>query len=260
MQASTESAGTEIAALTPAQLAGWPGAERRDPPRSDRHYLVLAPLAEQLRAEASRLLAGRTDARVLDLGCGGKPYLPVFAPFAGRYVGVDAAPGPQVDHVISAESLPFEDESFDLVLCTQVLEHVQDPAAVLAEIHRLLRPGGAALVSTHGVFLYHPDPPDTDGDYWRWTHAGLRKAVRESGEWSEIGVQANGDVVACLAYIAAQFVDELGQRLRIGPLRRGMLYALNTLAAALDRRFPPRARVPEPGSLSANYLVTAIRA
>ena len=260
MQASTQSAGTDVSALTPSELASWPGGERRDPPRSDRHYLVLASLAEQLREEAPRLLAGRDDAVVLDIGCGGKPYLPIFAPFAARYVGVDAAPGPMVDHVISAESLPFEDGSFDLVLCTQVLEHVQDPAAVLAEIHRLLRPGGAALISTHGVFLYHPDPPDTDGDYWRWTHAGLRKAVRESGAWDEIGVRANGDVVACLAYIAAQFVDELGKRVPIGPLRRALLYALNTVAVAVDRRFPPRARVPEPGSLSANYLVTAVKA
>jgi SAM-dependent methyltransferase len=254
-----DAATTDIARLTPGQLAAWPGSERRDPPKSDRHYLVLSILARQVRTEVERLLQGRDDARVLDIGCGAKPYLPWIAPYAREYIGIDAAPGPYVDQVVQGEKLPFEDGGFDLVLCTQVLEHVEDPAAVLSEIHRVLRPGGAALISTHGVFLFHPDPIEAGADYWRWTHAGLRKATSEAGDWREIEVRSNGEVIACLAYIAAQFVDELGHRLRIDALRRGLLYALNTLAIALDRRFPPRARVPSPGSLSANYLVTAVK-
>lgn len=253
------SSAADISQLSPADIASWPGAERRNPPKSDRHFLILAPLARQIHAEIERLLEGRDDARVLDIGCGAKPYLPWVASHAREYIGIDAAPGPYVDEVVQGEELPFDDASFDLVLCTQVLEHVEDPAAVLGEIHRVLRPGGAALISTHGVFLFHPDPPEAGSDYWRWTHAGLRKAVSAAGSWREIEVRPNGEVIACLAYIAAQFVDELGLRLHIDPLRRGLLLLLNTVAVALDRRFPPRARVPEPGSLSANYLVTALK-
>jgi SAM-dependent methyltransferase len=260
MEASTDPTRGDISAMTPAELAAWPGAERRNPSRSDRHYLALSSLAGQLQAETARLLQGRDNAHVLDIGCGAKPYLPLVASHAERYVGVDTAAGPYVDHVSPAEQLPLEDETFDLVLCTQVLEHVQDPAAVLSEIYRVLRPGGAVLLSTHGVFLYHPDPPGTDGDYWRWTHSGLRKVVSAAGDWRDVEVQANGNVVACLAYISAQFVDELGARLGFDPLRRGLLYALNSIAEWMDRRFPPRARVPAPGSLSANYLVTAVKA
>jgi len=204
-------------------------------------------------------LEGRTDAHVLDIGCGAKPYLPFVAPFAERYIGVDAVEGPYVDHVIAAEKLPFEDESFDLVLCTQVLEHVNDPTAVLSEIRRVLRPGGGALISTHGVFLYHPDPPESDRDYWRWTHSGLRRALTQTGEWREMEVQSNGNVVACLGYIAAQFVDELGARLGSNALRRGMLFVLNAVTEWIDRRYPPGARVPSNGSLTANYLVTAVK-
>jgi SAM-dependent methyltransferase len=252
-------ASADISDLTPDQVAAWPGAERRRPPRSDRHYLVLAVLARQIEAEAARLLAGRSDARVLDIGCGGKPYLPFFAPFAAEYVGVDVAEGPVVDVVAPAEQLPFPDASFDLVLCTQALEHVKDPAAVLAEIRRVLAPGGAALISVPAVFLYHPDPPDSDQDYWRWTHSGLRRAIGLSGEWREIEIQPNGEVIACLGLVVAQFVDELGQRLRLPPLRRAMVYCLNAAAEWLDSRFPPGARVPSPGSLTANYLATAVK-
>ena len=241
-------------------LEHWPGSARRDPERSDRHYLVLAPLARQISREVSRLFdPPRRDIQVLDIGCGDKPYLPLVADHADSYVGLDAVPGPYVDDIGTAEDLPYPDESFDLVLCTQVLEHVTEPHQAIAEIHRVLRPGGSALISTHGVFLYHPDPPDGDGDYWRWTHSGLRRQVDAAGSWSEIAIQANGNVVACVAYIAAQYVDEFGRRLPFDALRRLMLRMLNGFAERLDSRFPPHARVPAPGSLSANYLVTATR-
>lgn len=250
---------TEIARLGAAELAAWPGGERRVPTRSDRHYLVLEPLSRQLREAIDRLLDGRHDARVLDVGCGVKPYLPFVASHAGTYIGIDAEPGPHVDAVGPAEQLPVPDEAFELVLCTQVLEHVEDPARALSEIHRVLVPGGAALLSTHGVSLYHPDPPDSGRDYWRWTHSGLEKALSGAGEWRSIEVQPNGNAIACLAYVLAQYVDELGSRLGVDAVRRAMLLVLNWVAEAIDRRFPPRARVPAPGSLTANYLVTAVK-
>jgi SAM-dependent methyltransferase len=58
-----------------------------------------------------------------------------------------------------------------------VLEHVEAPSLYLSECWRVLRPGGRLLLSTHGVFMYHPDPDD----YWRWTCAGLQRVVRAAG-------------------------------------------------------------------------------
>lgn len=243
----------------PATLAGWPEPERRRPGRSDRHYLALGSLAVALEGGIERTLGGRSDLRVLDIGCGNKPYLPLLADRAGSYIGVDAVDGPHVDRIGVAEDLPFEDSSFDVVLCTQVLEHVDDPALTLAEIMRVLAPGGVTFVSTHGVFLYHPDPPTSDRDYWRWTHSGLMRIFRQTGEWSDIRLEEQGNVVACIGYIVAQYVDEFGQRLGIDLVRRAMLRVLNSSAEWLDHRFPPAARVPMGGSLSANYLVTAVK-
>jgi SAM-dependent methyltransferase len=248
---------TEIASLSPAALAAWPGEGRRNPPRSDRAYLVLSVLARQIREEVSRLLRDRTDARVLDVGCGVKPYLPFVAGHASTYIGIDSVSGPRVDLVAPAELLPCDDASFDLVLCTQVLEHLHDPGAALAEIYRVLAPGGGALISTHGVHLYHPSPEDN----WRWTHAGLVKEVTAAGEWSDVRVQPNGNVVACLGYIAAQFLGGWGGPSlgAIDRIRPSLVYGLNYLVEAIDRRFPAWARVPASGSLSANYLVTAVK-
>src|SRR5207253_3205447 len=97
----------------------WPGADRRDPPLGSPTYAVRAPLAAWLREEAVR--AGR-DYRVLDVGCGPKPYFPFFEPYASEYVGVDID-NPAADLDGAAEDLPVPDGSYDLVLCTQVLEH-----------------------------------------------------------------------------------------------------------------------------------------
>ena len=103
----------------------WPGEERRRPRLSSPTWAVRAPLAAWLEEQA-RL--GTGGYRVLDVGCGPKPYYPFFAERASEYVGVDIVAQPAADLVGPVEALPVEDGSFDLVLCTQVLEHCDDPA------------------------------------------------------------------------------------------------------------------------------------
>src|SRR5690349_8981813 len=158
----------------------WPGAERRNPRRSSSTWVVRRALAGWLQEEASRT-EGRV--RILDVGCGVKPYYPYFADVASEYVGVDVVENPAAELLGPVEALPVEDASFDLVLCTQVLEHCDNPAAAVRELRRVTRQGGRVLASTHGVQVYHPSPTD----YWRWTHEGLRKLFAEQS-WSSLDV------------------------------------------------------------------------
>jgi SAM-dependent methyltransferase len=98
-----------------------PGADRRQPKKSRITYHVRSALSGWLQAEAKR---AHTDFgrryRVLDVGCGVKPYAPFFDPYAESYVGVDIG-NPAADLEGTAEALPVEDGAFDLVLSTQVL-------------------------------------------------------------------------------------------------------------------------------------------
>src|SRR5206468_144691 len=135
--------------------------------------------------------------RVLDVGCGEKPYEPLFAPFATSYVGVDPVENPHADVRGSVEALPVDDGSFDLVLCNQVLEHCDDPRRAVSELRRATAPGGRVLASTHGVMPYHPSPTD----YWRWTHAGLEKLFAENGGWSSVRVTPASGTTACIGMI-----------------------------------------------------------
>jgi SAM-dependent methyltransferase len=130
---------------------------------------------------------------VLDYGCAEVPYRHFFPP-AADYVAADLPGNPHAAVELRPDGrVPVEDSSFDAVVSTQVLEHVEDPGLYLAECARVLRPGGRLLLSTHGIFVYHPDPVD----YWRWTCAGLRRAVEEAGLEIEhlegiIGLAATG--------------------------------------------------------------------
>ena len=76
------------------------------------------------------------------MGCGEKPYLRSSRRTRATYVGVDPVENPRADLRGSVEALPLEDASFDVVLCIQVLEHCDDPAAAVPELARVTAPGG----------------------------------------------------------------------------------------------------------------------
>jgi SAM-dependent methyltransferase len=85
---------------------------------------------------------------------------------------------PSIDIVLDAGSkLPAEDRAYDLVLSTQVLEHVLNPRVYLSEAFRVLREGGDVVLTTHGSFFDHSCPHD----YFRWTAEGLRSSLEAIG-------------------------------------------------------------------------------
>ncbi len=229
-------------------LSSWPGGNRRAPSRSSPTWVVRTGLARWLRAQAEEL-AGVAPVRVLDVGCGVKPYYPYFAGIASEYVGVDVVENPAAELLGPVEALPVEDASFDVVLCTQVLEHSDDPAQAVRELHRVTRPGGRVLASTHGVQVYHPSPVD----YWRWTHAGLTRLFAENAEWRSVSVEPGAGTASGLAMLLGTFVEIA---LRRSVLARGPVWLLNSAGAALDAR-SVQLRSPVPGSLIPNFHVVA---
>jgi len=77
--------------------------------------------------------------------------------------------------------IELPDASFDCVICLEVLEHVADPFAAAQELQRILRPGGALVLTVPFLNGYHGHPKSTSAthddfpDYWRFTHQGLEK-------------------------------------------------------------------------------------
>lgn len=181
-------------------------------PTSSPFHLATRGLLSALRAAVDRELAGRNGLRLVDIGCGPKPYRAWFEAYCASHVGVDAHAGPGIDHVGPAEALPLEDGSFDVALCTQVLQHVDDPSLVCREIHRVLAPGGVCFLSTHGTFIYHPHP----ADHWRWTGAGLDRLLRNAG-FEDVQVEGTEGIASSIGCLLTYYTVTFCQRAR--PLR-----------------------------------------
>jgi SAM-dependent methyltransferase len=105
--------------------------------------------------------------QVIELGVGpigAKPLLTAWSP--KQYVGLNVCPGPGVDVVMSAEVAAdsLGPERFDVVLCTEMLEHVRDWRAVVNSLKRLCKPGGRLIITTRSLGYGFHGPPD----YWRY--------------------------------------------------------------------------------------------
>jgi SAM-dependent methyltransferase len=125
-------------------------------------------------------------ARVMDLGCGAGDSVDLFRALDPEldWVGVDIEDSHEVSGRTRADAefvtfdgqrLPFEDSSFDLVYCKQVLEHVEHPHELLREVARVLRPGGSFAGSTSQLEAFH------SRSIFNWTPYGFTVTAEEAG-------------------------------------------------------------------------------
>jgi SAM-dependent methyltransferase len=149
------------------------------PPRFHSRYAILTALRKSLQSVNERYLKKySSDAVLVDLGCGEMPYQPLFQGKVSRYVGVDIEGNEAADFYFDKDGKsPLKEEFADIVLSTQVLEHVPKPSLYLRECLRIVKPRGLLILSTHGCWPYHADPHD----FWRWTCEGLYRDVEEAG-------------------------------------------------------------------------------
>ncbi len=131
--------------------------------------------------------AGRLRAtRVMDLGCGTGDSIELFRGLDPevQWVGVDIEESPEVAErtrgdaefvTFDGEHLPFDDGSFELVYCKQVLEHVERPRELLREVARVLQPGGWFAGSTSQLEAFH------SRSVFNWTPYGFTLTAEEAG-------------------------------------------------------------------------------
>ena len=129
---------------------------------------------------AIRGTAHQIKGKTLDVGCGQKPYQDLFA--TSEYVGLELdtpvnRQHKRADFYYDGTTFPFDPDSFDSVICNQVLEHVPDSCAFLAEIRRVLKPDGALLLTVPFVWDEHEQPHD----YVRYSSFGLKRLLNAQG-------------------------------------------------------------------------------
>jgi SAM-dependent methyltransferase len=137
--------------------------------------------------------------RVLDVGAGESPWRGLMP--GATYVGLDTSHSDafgmtrRQDVVYyDGAGLPFEDDEFDHVLCTEVLEHVGEPLAFLVDLHRVLRPGGTLALTVPWSARVHHVPYD----YYRFTPFALGPLLTSAG-FSDVAIEERGNDVATIA-------------------------------------------------------------
>jgi SAM-dependent methyltransferase len=197
-------------------------------------------LARRCLWRAVRAQAPALKGRLLDVGCGSKPYRGLFD--VSEYIGMDIDTDATrrrglADVFYDGHRFPFDDASFDAVLCNQVLEHVFEPDAFVAEIRRVLRPGGRLLLTVPFVWDEHEQP----WDYARYSSFGLRALLERHG----LAVRQQHkllDDASLLFQLANAYLFKLthGRRPLVNALLAAALHAPVTLLGLLAGRLLPR--------------------
>jgi SAM-dependent methyltransferase len=166
------------------------------------------------------------SARVLDAGAGEGRYAELFAQHT--YHAVDLCLGSidcsHVSYVSNLEAIAVRDASYDMVVCTQVLEHVPDPLLVLRELNRALKPGGSLWLTVPFFFAEHMQPYD----FYRYTQFGLRHLLEQAG-FEVRRIQRLEGYLGTLAYQ----LESAARYLPILPARSGGLVSWIVAVASL---------------------------
>lgn len=209
-------------------------------PKGLKHpcYLHYAPLYRDLAQELPKL-----EGRLIDVGCGLQPYRNLLGPRVSEYVGVDR-PGPLCHPDVEGDALalPFDDETFDSLMSTQVLEHVVDARRGLVSMARVLKRGARVVITAPATWPAHEVPYD----FARFTRWGLETMLAEAG-FEDVQIRAQGGTWATIGQMLAMEVAHHS-------LVRALVPLINAGFGFLEKRGGARE------DLVLNWLVTARKA
>ncbi len=143
---------------------------------------------------------------LLDIGCGDKPYEDLFRTFVKSHIGADSCD--EADVKIDAHSITFSDGTFDTVLATSVIEHCEEPAKVISEMHRVLRKGGSLVLTVPYIMFIHLEPRD----FYRLTKYGLQYLLRD---FDIVKMETIGGYWTASGYLFLQYLARFFDKLKI---------------------------------------------
>lgn len=151
------------------------------------------------------------SSRVLNIGSGGDVAARIARLLGTRPVQVssmDIDPGRGPDIVGDVCAMSFPDNSWDVIVCLEVLEHVIEPWKAVEEMNRVLKPGGQLIMTTPFIYPVH----DATHDYYRFTKHGLRYLLRG---FREVRITERNTYIASIDVLLLRSVVEPGRRSKV---------------------------------------------
>lgn len=145
--------------------------------------------------------ADNTYGTIIDVGGGQSKYKNILK--CSKYISTDIEDRVGDGSVVIADanvSLPFDDSTADLVLCTEVLEHLHTPAKALSEMYRVLKPGGKLVITVPFLWPEHEAPVD----FYRYTQWGITHMVTQAGFIKCEAKNTNGFWVSILSLLVSK--------------------------------------------------------
>lgn len=205
--------------------------------KNSSDYIVMHFLIKDLKCAIQKYANGK----ILDVGCGNKPYELLFNTSKEKYIGCDVTQSSEhkVDIICNATNILVEDESFDTVFSTQVLEHVDNSDLMLKECNRVLKTNGIFILSAPFCWELHEEPYD----YFRFTKYGLEELCERNnfeilellpngGKWAAI-FQMNINMV----YSAFKRKDFFSKALKFLFINLHITSLINRIAIRIDNYF-----------------------
>lgn len=183
-------------------------------------------------------LAKELNGKILDVGCGTKPYESFFN--YGDYIGLEYDTGidsekKTADYYYDGKTFPFDSESFDSVICNQVLEHVFEPKEFLSEINRILKPGGKFLITVPFAWDEHEQPYD----FARYSSFGIVYLLEKNG-FKILKQRKSVSNIAVIFQLLSGYFYKISYRIKILKwlFMLVIIFPLNFLGIIFGKIFP----------------------
>lgn len=144
--------------------------------------------------------------KVVDIGCGNSPFKHLIKSEKAQYIGLDVEEAKYFDYAnpeviyFDGENLPFDDNSIDYFICTEVIEHIPDPTKLISEMQRVLKPTGKGIITLPWSARFHFAPYD----YHRYTPSMLKQLF---GGFSKATISNRGtDINAIVSKLIVLYV------------------------------------------------------
>jgi len=172
---------------------------------------------------------------IADIGCGEQPLRDLIESKGCKYVGIDISQNAKmnIDVIASITNIPIPDNTFDCIICTEVLEHVVNTHLAFIEMKRLIKKGGCLIITTPFCYPLHEEPYD----YVRLTRHYLL-AEADANKLSIVSNQESGNEIEVIATLLSSIFNPIKKNTLITKICNSMIrFLINAVSYTISSLF-----------------------